>query len=389
MKKTLLAALGLGAAAVGTAIVLSQGNGDLELNGLQPGDTFFQNPIEISKDEGLTIVSFNIRDMSGRQRTLEDFQEIARLVEGADILVLQEMGAKAFKTNGENEFLMGRLQAFTDVLQSYLGEEWEFVFANSATPETFGGAAEIPCIGYRSTRGSLTINAKWSGYYDLGEARDMGTFQVTCSKGVEKKLFTIGSVHTKPTCPERGNELLRIADYIEEHEDDNYILMGDFNWGYNSTCTNKYDGEERLSEQHDDGKVYQVFHTISYTGKGKDDNFRTNLDVRSSAQMYDQFFVCKNFADQLSEGGSLGEDCGFVSYSTNQYFESRMDDVVRDQLNGVKAYMRAQGFKSKDPETKTALELAEEEIRSSYILTDKTTHYFSDHKPIWLRINIF
>jgi len=389
MKKTLLAALGLGVVAVGTAIVFSQGNGDIELNGLGPNDAFFQNPIELSGNEALTIVSFNVRDMSGRKRTLEDFQELARLVEGADILVLQEMGAKAFKTNGENELLMERLEAFTDVLQSYLGDEWQFVFAKSATPETFGGAAEIPCIGYRTSRNAINLHAKWSGYYDLGEARDMGTFQISCNKGAKKESFTIGTVHTKPTCPGRGNELLRIADYIEEHEEENYILTGDFNWGYYSTCTDKYIGEERLTQQHDDGTVFQVFHTISYTGKGKDENFRTNLDIRSTAQMYDQFFVCKNFADQLADGGSLGKDCGFVSYSTNKYFESRMDDIVRDQLKGVKAYMKTQGFGSNEPETKAALDLTEKEIRASYLLADRATHTMSDHKPIWLQINIF
>lgn len=390
MKTTTIAAIGIGAAAaIGTAIVLSQGGQDIDLNGLTPNDASFQEPIELSQNEALTIVSFNVRDMAGRQRTLEDFQEMARLMEGADILVLQEMGAKAFKKSGNNDDLMARLVASTEVLKSYLGPEWEFVFADNATPETYGGAAEIPCIGFRTTRDAVTINATWSGYYDLGEARDMGTFNVTCSKGASKETFTIGSVHTKPSCPGRGEEMLRIANYIEEHEDDNYILLGDFNWGYYSTCSNKYDGEEKLTELHDDGSVFQVFHTISFTGKGKDDNFRTNLDKRSTAQMYDQFFVCKNYADQLADGGSLGKDCGFVSFSTNDYFEDRMDDVVREQVNGVKAYMRTQGFKSKDDETKAAVAATEEEILSSHLTVDKASHKMSDHKPIWIRINMF
>lgn len=390
MKTTTIAAIGIGAVvAIGTAIVLSQGGQEIDLNGLTPKDTSFNDPVEISQNEELTIVSFNIRDLAGRNRTLEDFQEIARLVEGADILVLQEMGAKAFKTSNDNDDLMARLVAATDVLKSYLGSEWEFVFAQGATPEILGGAAEIPCIGYRSMRGAVTINATWSGYYDLGEARDMGTFEVKCSKGASSENFTIGTVHTKPTCPERGEELLRIADYIVQHEEDNYILLGDFNWGYYSTCTNKYDGEERLMELHDNGAVFQVFHAISYTGKGNDDNFRTNLDLRSTPQMYDQFFVCKNYADQLSDGGSLGKDCGFVSYSTNAYFQSRMDDIVREQINGVKAYMKTQGYNSSAPETKAAIEAAEEEILASYLTVDKASHKMSDHKPIWLRINLF
>ena len=54
----------------------------------------------------------------------------------------------------------------------------------------------------------------------------MGMFQVVCSKGSKSEAFTIGTVHTKPTCPERGYELLRIADYIDTHENENYILYG-------------------------------------------------------------------------------------------------------------------------------------------------------------------
>ena len=66
-----------------------------------------------------------------------------------------------------------------------------------------------------------------------------------------------------------------------------------------------------------------------------------------------------------------------------------MDDITRDQINGVKAYMRTKGFKSSDPETKAAIDETEEEIQSSYLTVDKATHKMSDHKPIWLRINIF
>lgn len=389
MKKTLIAATGIAAVALGTAIVLSQGGGDIDLNGLTPNDTSFKDPIEVSQSEALTIVSLNIRDMAGRDRTLEDFQELARLMEGADILVLQEMGAKAFKTTSSNDDMMARLVASTEVIKSYLGVEWEFIFADGPTPEALGGAAEIPCMGYRKSHGEVTISADWSGYFDLGTRRDMGTFTVTCSKGASKEVFTIGSVHTKPDCAERTEELLKIADYIEAHEDDNYILLGDFNWGYKSTCSVKFQGEDRLTELHDDGSVFQVFHTISYTREGTEDDFKTNLDLRKTTKMYDQFFVCKNYADQLANGGSLGEDCGFVSFSMNKYFQSRMDDIVREQINGVKAYMRTQGYKSSDPETKAAVAATEAEILTSHITVTKASHKMSDHKPIWMRINLF
>ncbi|MDB4516774.1 hypothetical protein N9089_04165 [Crocinitomicaceae bacterium] len=389
MKKTLPIFLGTAAIVAGAVFAISQANQEISTNNLTPQSTQFQNPISDSEPSELTIFSFNIRDIRGTERTLEDFQELARLMSGADIVVFQEMGAKGFGSSGNNDQMLERLHAVGTVLEAFFGEEWEFVFADSPTPAEIGPAAEIPCIGYRTKRDGLSINAKWSGYYDLGTARDMGTFEVTCKKAGQSEVFTIGSAHTKPTCPQRGEELLRIANYIEDHEDDNYIIMGDLNWGYYSTCTNKYEGEERIEELHSSGTVFQVFHAISYTGKGKTDDFRTNLDVRSTSQMYDQFLVCKNYSDKLADGGILGEDCGFIAYSQNDYFEDRVDDLINDQLKGVKAYMKSKGFSTSSPETKSALQETEAHIRSKSLILDEATYKMSDHKPIWMRLSLF
>lgn len=384
-------AIALGAAAIFTAsiVAISQGNWDFETNNLAPNDLVFQQPITLSENQELTIVSFNIRDMRGTERTLEDFQEISRLLAGADIVVFQEFGVKGFGSKGDNEDLMERLRVATTVIGAFLQDEWEFVFADTPSPEELGAAAEIACIGYRLNRNGIAIKGSWSGYYDLGDARDMGTFKLTCTRGSSTEKFTIGSVHTKPTCPGRGKELLKIADYIDSNVNNNYILMGDFNWGYYSTCSNAYDGETRISEQHDEGKVMQLFHEISYIGKGKTEDYRTNLDVRTTGQMYDQFLICKNYAGKLSAGGSLGKDCGFVSFSNAAYFEDRIDDVINDQLKGVKAYMKSKGFAASSPETKAALEDTEAHIRANSLIIDEATFKMSDHKPIWMRINLF
>lgn len=389
MKRKFAIALGAAAILTGSIFAISQGNWDFETNDLAPNDVVFQQPITLSDNQELTIVSFNIRDIRGTERTLEDFQEISRLLAGADIVVFQEFGAKGFGTIGDNEDLMERLRVATTVIGSFLQDEWEFVFADTPSPEALGGAAEISCIGYRLKRNGIAIKGSWSGYYDLGDARDMGTFKLTCTRGNATEKFTIGSVHTKPTCPGRGEELLKIANYIDANVNNNYILMGDFNWGYYSNCSNAYDGETRIIEQHDEGKVLQLFHEISYIGKGKAEDYRTNLDVRKTGQMYDQFLICKNYAGKLSAGGSLGKDCGFVSYSNSTYFEDRIDDLINDQLKGVKAYMKSKGFATSSPETKAALEETEAHIRANSLIIDEATFKMSDHKPIWMRINLF
>lgn len=389
MRKVLAISLGVVAVATVTVFAVSQGNAEFSTNGLDPGSTKLQQPVAVSESDEITIVSFNIRDIRGTERTLEDFQEICRLLEGADVIVFQEMGAKGFGSSGNNDEMIERLHGATAVMREYLGEEWVFAFAEGPTPEGLGGAAEMPCIGYRSHRDGLTIKANWVNYYDLGPARDMGLFSVQCKKGNATENFTIGSVHTKPTCPERGEELLKIADYVEAHENENFILLGDFNWGYYSTCSNKYDGEIRISELHEEGRVYQLFHDISYTGKGNEDNFRTNLDVRSTAQMYDQFLICKNYSGKLAEGGVLGEDCGFISFSNGDYFQGRVDDLVKDQLKGVKAYMKSKGFSTSSPETKAALQETEDHIRANWLIQDEASYKMSDHKPIWMRLELF
>lgn len=398
MKRSLAVVLIGAVAAVGVTYALTTSSPALDISGVAFNDQRFTIPVQNSDGAELTIVSFNIRDSWGVNRTLEDFQELARLIDGADIVVFQEMGAKHFKTSGSNEDLMDRLRATATVFTYYLGEEWTFVFADRSSPDVDAvpkvsngqrSAAEIPCVAYRTTRGNLKINIDWTGYYDLGSYRDMGLFRVQCTNGSNKETFTLGSVHLKPECPGRGEEMLKVAEYIETHEAENYIILGDFNWGYYSTCSNKYDGENRISELHDEGTVFQVFHDISYTGKGSSENFRTNLDNRGTAQMYDQFLVCKNYAGKLSDDAKLLEDCGFVSYSTDPYFKSRVDDILNDQLKGVKAFMKTRGYAMSSAETKAALDSTEVEIRSNSLILDEASFKMSDHKPIWMKINLF
>jgi len=178
-----------------------------------------EEPTDSLIADGLTIVSFNIRDVKGTKRTLEDFQEIARMIGGADIIVFQELGAKGFKKSGKNRAMLDRFDAMAAAYVAYLGDEWEFVFAPEATPIEMGMGAELPCVAYRKTRGKLSIDIDWKEYYDLGKRRDMGMFNVSCKQGSSEEKFVIGSVHTKPDAPGRIEEINRIADYIDENVD--------------------------------------------------------------------------------------------------------------------------------------------------------------------------
>ena len=342
--------------------------------------------------EELTIVSFNIRDVKGTKRTLEDFQEIARMIGGADIVVFQELGAKGFKKSGKNKAMLDRFDAMAAVYVAYLGNEWEFVFAPEATPIEMGIGAELPCVAYRKNRGKLSINVDWKEYYDLGDRRDMGMFNVICKQGSIEERFVIGSVHTKPDAPERIEEINRIADYIDENVDSKFILMGDMNWGYQTSkkkFPDRYNAEERIVQQHADGKVLQVFNSISYTGPGSDDDFRTNLDIRKVGQMYDQFLVCKAYSSKMAHGNKLDEDCGFYSFSEEDYFQDAVDDEVNNLIKGYKVYLKRQGLKMSSKEAKAKIKEMEEYVITNAPPNEGPTHRLSDHKPIWMQLKLF
>ena len=379
----------IGAATTAAVIGFGDFNAETTSGDLQPGDKVFTKPVDNSGSGELTIISFNVRDVKGTNRTLEDFQALADLVDEADIVVFQELGAKGYRSRGSNDEMYERFDAMAAVYKSYLGDEWEFVMAKSPTPQKLSAGTELPCIAYKKEVNGMNIRASWNDYFDLGERRDMGMFNVTCEKGNRTENFTIGSVHTKPSCPERGDELLKIAEYVETNQNEKFIIMGDFNWGYYSTCSNGYKGEDKLKALHESGKVYQVFHDISFTGKGKADDFRTNLNLRSTPQMYDQFLVCKAYANKLSEGGKLGSDCGFFDFSEQKYFQDAVSDEVRGQIKGVKAYMKKNGESYTTDEGKATLKEMEEYIRKRSTTIDAATHHMSDHKPIWMQLKLF
>jgi endonuclease/exonuclease/phosphatase family metal-dependent hydrolase len=329
--------------------------------------------------------------VKGTNRSLEDFQELARMVEGADIVVFQELGAKGFRTSGDNDDMMERFNAMAAVYKSFLGEEWEFVFAPTATPIELGMGAELPCVAYRKYRGGLTIQIDWKEYFDLGVRRDMGMFNVTCKNGGATENFVIGSVHTKPTAPGSGEELNRIADYIDENVDNKFIIMGDMNWGYYTSLSkypDGYSGEERIVQQHEDGNILQVFNCISYIKKGKDDDFRTNLDVRSVGQMYDQFLVCKAYSSKMADGNKFGDDSGFYSFSEEKYFKDAINDDENNLLKGYKTFLKKEGITLSSAAGKDSIKAMKEYIDSKPPI-EGATHRLSDHKPVWMQLKLF
>ena len=358
-------------------------------NGFQPDDPIFYQPIDPSKVGEITIASFNVRDVQGKTRSLEDFQELANLLKNADILVFQELGAKGFRKSGNNFELMQRIKAMIAAYQVFLGDEWAFVLGTYPTPETLGMGAELPFVAYKKKIHNINIQIAWKGYVDLGDKRDMATFNVVCTKGLQEEKFVIGSAHTTPACPKRGEQLRKIGAYAAAHKDEKFVLMGDFNWGYKSSCASGYDGENYIKQLHDDKKVFQAFYHLSYSGGGNSADFRTNLDVRKAVQMYDQFLVSNAYATKLADGGKLTKDVGFIGISKGKYFKKLIASEAKTRLKGVKAEMKFNGQSTKNAAGKEHLKKMKAAIETDYTLVDIASWELSDHKPVWIQFKLF
>jgi len=345
--------------------------------------------IDPSKDGELTIASLNIRDMRGTTRTLENFQYLADLLDEADIIVLQEVGAKGYSSESKVNSLNKRIEAFSLLFTSFLGSNWNYVRAPIATPEYLGMGAEIPLVFYKESTGQISIDCYWKEYVDLGEKRDMGVFTLYLSNGEERKAIDLGTIHTKPTCPERGRQLLKVSEYISIIEKPT-IICGDFNWGYKSesSCEIRFEGEESLLELEQEGLISLPFSDISYLGSGDEDDFRTNLMIRKSVQFYDQFILSKYFIDKYADNCSLSEDCGFISISQSDEFKSIVDDEIRTRLKGARIALKlVEDDCSIDREEQ--LEKVEKEIEKDWRVHDAASYILSDHKPIWVQIKPF
>ena len=259
----------------------------------------------------LTIASFNIRNLGSRQRSLKDYEAIAALIDEADVVMVQEAGLGVYSGTQVSDSARERLDAVVAVFQMYLGSNW--VVTRAFRPSGTGAGRETALLAYRKQADGYRMEATWAGYVDLGEKRDMATFRLTLIQdeiGTTKDLL-LGSVHLTPEDPDRSDQMLKVVAWLEGHSDERAIVMGDFNWGYKKTSgVENYRGETQVRALHEAGKLFQVFHALSYEGKSNKSQLRTNMGFRSSGYFYDQFLLTPILAGEMADGGQFLEDCG-------------------------------------------------------------------------------
>ena len=357
----------------------------LELNDLVPGDVRFKEKIPTSVAGEVVIASFNVRNFGQRSRSIRDIIELVDLVDEADVVAFQEVGLGLFTSAETTPEQQHRLDVLAAAVRAAFGNHWQVIMSD--TPSGVGSGRETALLAFRQQINIFQANASFNSYVDLGDRRDMAVWRVELSKDtVEHIKIDIGSVHLTPKDPHRGNEMVRVADWLKSNPERHVIALGDMNWGYQKvTGIKNYLGEAALTKLHDSGKTQQVFAAISYTGKGKKKDFRTNLGIRSKGQFYDQIFLSPTL--KLSKGGKLLEDCGWISFT---HHDSYFDDVVEKSATrrqfGLKKLKSNDAVDYKSEAVKETIDSAKKATwRSS---TEDATWAISDHRPVWVKLKL-
>lgn len=335
--------------------------------------------IDSSKTGELTLASFNIRNLGNTQRSLKDFEILADLVDEADVVLFQEVGLGIFSQKGDEVADLKRLEAIKGIFQAYLGSNWKVILAKEASGT--GSARETAMLAHRIQCKGFSISASQNlGYIDISQERDMAVFEIIIDS---THAIYLGSVHLTPKDPMRGEQMLNVANWMIANPDKPIIVMGDFNWGYQrSPRVKNYIGENYIRTLHQSGKIFQPFYHLSYLGKAKDEQLRTNMGFRKGGYFYDQFLVSPNIASEMADGGSFMEDCGIYAYEFSSEMKKRTDYWEERHLKGLEKYMKTSKL-PKDELYKKILDSIHQQSE------DFSTYILSDHRIIWMQIRLF
>ncbi|MCP5052682.1 MAG: hypothetical protein GY940_36275 [bacterium] len=371
----------------------------IEQGDVKPNDKRLNNPVGTSKAGELTIVSFNIRNLGSRGRNLKDYEAIADLVNEGDVVVIQEAGLGLHTKQGEEvtKKEKTRMDAVVALFRIFLGnDQWSVIRPPHPSGQKAG--RETAILAFRNKGQGYDINGSWLQYVDLSESkRDMPVFKVTLKKGNETKELFIGSVHLTPEDPDRGEQMIKAADWMLQNKDKWTIVTGDFNWGYKKNskipADQNYLGEEKVIKLHKNQEIFQLFHALSYNGKGNSTQLRTNLGFRKGAFFYDQFLLTPPLATKMADGGKLLEDCGLIAFGVhNKYMKKAIEKAQKRRQYGFDKY-----FKHLEKAGVSKADLNDAQNKAfdatmknlSSIAQNDATWVISDHRAVWMQLEVF
>jgi endonuclease/exonuclease/phosphatase family metal-dependent hydrolase len=359
-----------------------------------PNDPRLAKGPEPSTAGELTLISFNVRNFGNVGRDPKDIAALVDLVDEADAVVLQEVGLGLLRNDPATPEQQRVLDSIVALLRIHFGPEWTVVVADGASGS--GPGRETSLVAFRQEPPGYQLSVAWDGYFDLGRSREMAVWQIEARQGDQSQTLSIGSVHLTPKDPDRGSEMIKMADWLAARKDQQAIALGDMNWGYQKTSgVENYLGETHVAELDQNGDLFHLFREISYLEKAGSDDLRTNLSFRSAGQFYDQFLLSPLLADKLSHGGSLLEDCGMISFiDASSYIKSAVAKIEKNRAYALGQYAKelakAQGVASADVLTVLDADaLDKANARTENQSLDDATRVFSDHRPIWVKLKIW
>lgn len=344
-----------------------------------PNDPRLGRPIPESTGSELTIVSWNIRNLGAYNRSIKDYNAMVNLVDEADIVVLQEVGLGLLRSDMLTDAQAITLRSVQSLWQIRLGDSWEVVVAPDASGS--GGGRETSMVAHRKVRNGNPISVTWEGFHELGASRDMAVWKIDLS---DNTTILAGSVHLTPSDPARGQEMINMAQWLVDHKNEHAMVMGDMNWGYQRTSgVENYLGEEKIIELDESGDIYHVFKNFSYLGSGNARVLRTNMGFRRGAFFYDQFLLSPPLSEKLTHGANFLQDTGMIAFGVyNSYMQNSIQRAERSRGYGLSRYSHYEnGGIDQGNVDKATNDISTQS-------NNDATWSLSDHRPIWLKINV-
>ncbi len=350
---------------------------------LVPNDKRLYLEIPQSSDSEISLVSFNVRNLGARSRSIKDFAGLLDLVDEADIIFLQEVGLGLITKETMSASQEKALNSVAKLIEINLGEDWTVKLADGASGVKQG--RETSLVAYRHNPGGYTLSVDWKEYVDLGSSRDLAEWEITIKRQDITKTIAIGSVHLTPKDPARGLEMKKMGDWLISKGNKDAIALGDMNWGYAKTSgVDNYMGESYIDSLDSSGKLYHLFKQLSYLGTGDKTDLRTNMGFRKGPHFYDQFLLSPSLAPNMANGGTLLKDCGMIAFGTyDKYTKAKINKIDKNRINGLEKYAKATQLDKTNGDYKETLEKVK--MQSN----DAATFYLSDHRPIWMVLNVW
>ena len=292
--------------------------------------------------ETLLLATWNIREFGDNRRS-ESLYYIAEIISRFDLVAVQEVSSNS---------------AVLDNLLSILGHNWDYIVTDS-TEGTAGGGERMAFIYdkckvfFRRLAGELVLpKTKLLGESKLQFART--PYTVSFQAGWFKFILT--TVHilygtSKKEDPQRVEEISAVAKFIKDRakkEDENYILLGDFN----------------------------IFNTGDATMKAMEkQSFYIPEDIRKhptdlgKSKHYDQIAFKLKLDTNMIVFSEDKQHAGAFDFSETVYTPQDLD-VYREY------------FEDKYTVNKTDAQV------EKYYLSSWRTFQISDHLPLWIELKV-